>query len=136
MVTRAADGGPTDASVTSTPSGTSIGFCAPDDGGPQLYVELAGASGQVVSLDAGFFSTVSSATGVSGSNCLCALDVAETFSGRLETADGGAFGPDGGGGFTQVTGFSGNLDEGLSSSQSGCACNLPCGIHYALTAGQ
>jgi hypothetical protein len=135
VVTRGADGGPTDAGLVTAPSTTSLAICgAQSDAGTWLTLLFHGQAARTVSLDGGAFAASAGASGASGSNCRCALNIAEALSGQLSIADGGVFGPDGDGGFTPVSGFSGRLDEWFSATEGGsdCACNLPCGVHYKL----
>ena len=139
VVTRAADGGATDAGLTVAPSASQLSFCAAQtDAGTQLSLHLYGQGTRTVSLDGGSFALTASAFNLTGSNCLCALNLAETVSGQIGIADGGTFGPEGDGGFPAITSFSGTLDDLFSASQSGtdCTCNLPCGVHYAVSASK
>ncbi len=135
VVTRSADGGPTDAGLVATPAATQVTFCAQSDGGSQFYVMLQGGSPLPVTLDGGSFSTTSTASNVTGSNCICALNIAQNLSGQVHTADGGLPALQSDGGLSSVTSFSGAFDELFTAAGSGadCACNVPCGAHYLLT---
>jgi hypothetical protein len=137
VVTRSADGGPTDAGLVSELSDTELAFCAQSDGGPELYLWFYGSSAKKISLDGGSFSTSAGASDVTGSNCLCALDISETISGRIWAADGGPPVVLADGGLAPLAGFSAQIDEKFHDHQSGedCACNLPCGVHYSFSGG-
>lgn len=134
VVSQSADGGPTDAGLTMTPSSTALSVCA-TDGGSQVSLQFSGQTARRVALDGGTFTLADSASNVTGSNCLCALNIAQRVSGRLQIADGGTFAADGDGGYPDVTAIAGNFDELFSAynGTSGCACNLPCGAHWSMT---
>jgi hypothetical protein len=133
IVTRLADGGATNTPLVSQPSTTSLAFCAQSDGGPELYMWFYGGGATKVSYDGGAFSVSGSSTDVSG--CLCALNVSETISGRVWSADGGLPSLQDDGGVAPFGGFSAQVDETFSAYQSGenCACSLPCGVHYSFS---
>lgn len=131
----AADGGgPTDAGLVTASGSTTMTFCAQSDGGAQLYVLFSDGLATPVSLDAGYFSTDSSSSNVTGTNCGCAVDIEETLAGYLRIADGGGWAVQADGGVPGVSKFTGIIDEFFTAHESGssCACNVPCSIHYSV----
>lgn len=132
----------TDAGSTTGPLAASDGgqqtatICAGDatDGGGSIYLVVPGKGSRKSDLlpDAGF-SFVGHTDPTSGSACICAIAIDETFSGRLTGAwDGGVPAqPDGG--LPPITGLSGSLVDQLTTPGTGCACNVPCAVTYTVT---
>ena len=138
-ITRRTDGGPVDAGLAVTPPAAKLSVCAAQSDAGVLSLAVAvGTSGyRTVTIDGGSFS-LTSTTGGPGSACICAIELTETLSGTLQRADGGALGFESDGGFTPLSGFGGAIDDSIKAAAGGgpCNCNLPCGIHYALTGVQ
>jgi hypothetical protein len=132
------DGGPADASMAADDGGTkSATLCsgADGDGGTLLYLAIPG-KGQRLSTfftDGGFHFTGASPP-TSGTACVCPVGVDETFDGILTGAWDGSFPLGTDGGLPLVTGLQGTLVDHLTSSAtSGCLCNPPCSVSYAVT---
>ncbi|TMA29265.1 MAG: hypothetical protein E6J78_02595 [Deltaproteobacteria bacterium] len=106
-----------------------------DDGGPQLYLSIAGRGQRpAVSFGDGGFRFVGHADPTPGTACLCAVAIDDTFDGVLTGAWDGSFPvlPDGG--LPLVTGFSGSLVQNLTApSDAGCLCDLPCSVTWTVT---
>ena len=138
MITRKTDGGPADASLLNTPAATLLLLCGAHkgdagDGTFSLSYSFRGTGTHNATLDGGAFSQANTAGGQSGSACLCPIDLTETISGELRTADGGAFGLEQDGGLSPVVGVSGSSFIAVSASagSSHCACTLPCATGFS-----
>lgn len=138
MITRKTDGGPADASLINTPAPTLLLLCGapkPDagDNAFSLSYSFRGTGTHNTMLDGGTFSQANSAGGQSGSACLCPIDLTETISGELRTADGGTFRLEPDGGLSPVVGISGSSIVAVSASagSSNCACTLPCAAGFS-----
>jgi hypothetical protein len=133
MINKMTDGGPADASLVSTPSSALMILCGgtTDAGDLSVSFSFRGSGMHSTTLDGGVF--VQSNTGSqTGTACICALDITETLTGTLRTADGGPFALQADGGFSQLTGISGTLTEAISSSAgTACACTLPCNAGFS-----
>jgi hypothetical protein len=141
MVTRLADGGATFQNLLTTPASSSMLLCASgiDAGTPVLSL----ASVTLTSSGTTSYTSSSSTSDVTNTACLCNLTIGDALSVTLATPDGGpvAFqrGLDGGFSFTSVPTFTGELDYSFQASGDNtvaCACNVPCGAHYAMSATQ
>jgi len=136
MINKMTDGGPADASLIGQPDSKLMLLCAAqNDGGLSLSYSFRGTGTHTVDLDGGVFAQANTGTGQTGSACLCPLDLTETITGTLRTADGGAFAVEADGGFSPVIGITGTLAEAISasSSSSSCACTLPCVAGFTYT---
>ncbi len=141
MITRLADGGSTYQNLLATPAPSSMLLCASgiDAGTPQLSL----ASVALASSSTTTYAASSSTSDVTNTACLCNLTIGDTLSVTLATPDGGPVsflrGLDGGITFSSVPTFTGQLDYSFQASSNNtvaCACNLPCGAHYAMSATQ
>lgn len=136
-VTADADGGPADAALGVTPSAFSATLCsqAGADGGPPVLYMAAGSGlpRQSPIGDGGTF-VFSSANTVTGTTCICAIEVKETITGTLLPASGSdagvAYDPDAG--LDSLRGFTAALVDEVDGGPSGCHCNVPCTIEYRL----
>jgi hypothetical protein len=136
MINKMTDGGPADASLVSTPSSALMILCGgtTDAGDLSVSYSFRGSGTHSAKLDGGAFGQSNAgSTGQAGTACLCPLDLTETLTGTLRTADGGAFGLQDDGGFVQVTGITGTLTEAISASagSTACACTLPCSAGFS-----
>jgi hypothetical protein len=137
-VTLLPDGGSTSSVLISAPSSNTMLLCATnDDAGtpPQLY--LSGSA--LGAPDASTYVTSGIETDVSGSACLCNIDISDSIAVTLDTPDGGPleFNPDGG--VPSIPSFTGRIDyevQGSAGNTVTCGCNLPCGAHFTLSATQ
>ena len=136
-VTLLPDGGPTNYQLVSSPSQNSMQLCATGQDGGAVTVFLAGQ--QLGQADASVYTQASNESDVTGSACLCALDLTDKLSVNFATADGGpvAWDPTQDGGIPSIPSFAGTLDYGFShtaSDTSLCACSpMPCGAHYSFS---
>jgi hypothetical protein len=135
IINKMTDGGPADASLIGNPSSALMQLCGAttDAGGLSVSYSLRGSGTHTSDLDGGVFSQSSTGSGQTGSACLCALDLNETITGSLRTADGGPFGLEADGGFTPVVSISGSVVEAISATAgtTGCACTLPCAAGFS-----
>jgi hypothetical protein len=137
IITRTTDGGPADASLTGTPAAALMLLCgaATDAGEVALAYSFRGSGTHSVTLDGGVFTQSTTATGQTGSACLCPLDLTETITGTPKTADGGPLRVEADGGLGVVTGITGTFTEGVAASggSTACACTLPCVAGYTFS---
>lgn len=135
-VTADADGGPADASLRNTPSTFSATLCSQagaDGGPPVLYMATGtGLPRQSPIGDGGTFAFTSANT-VTGTICICAIEVKETISGTLLPASGSDAGVtyDADAGLESLRGFTAALVDEVDGGSS-CHCNVPCTIEYRL----
>ncbi|MBS2025407.1 MAG: hypothetical protein JST92_23655 [Deltaproteobacteria bacterium] len=136
-ITSDSDGGALDASLASTPAAVNTTICSlppPDGGTPTVYMEFNSNLPRVSTLDDGGTFVFTSSTTISGSACVCNIDVTETISGTLLPADGTdaavTFDVDAGG-FTPMRGFTATIVDAVDGG-AGCHCNIPCSIQYRL----
>jgi hypothetical protein len=135
-----ADGGTTDGGLLSgTPQPFQATLCSQllGDGGQLLYMAV-GTSGipRVSPVGPGATFAFSSAATVTGTKCVCAIDVAETISGALvpsSGADGGAVYDADAGAFEPLRGFNSLVVDAVDGG-AGCRCNVPCNVQYTLNA--
>jgi hypothetical protein len=136
-----ADGGPADGDVAAAPAAQSATICAgKDDAGvPSVFLAAANrtvsAPSKLAPDDSFAFSTTS--TGVSGTVCGCVVNILEQITGTFVPTTPGPIqlAPDGG--LTPpVASFSGTLVDTLSSTATGCLCNISgdagCNLTYQL----
>jgi hypothetical protein len=130
------DGGPTRYDLITTPTASTMLLCATpaDAGATSLY--LAGLP--LGAPDAGLYTSTGGNTNVTGSACLCAVDIGDTFTVTFPTLDGGAFAYVDGGA-PALPKFTARIDYALvhnSGDTNACACNTPCGSHFAIAGSQ
>ncbi len=110
-------------------------FCSAgtSDGGTQLQLLVTGKGGVRTSdlLADGGFHFVSDPLVAQNTACICDVNVVETFDGYLLTGAPFALQPDGG--LPNVTGIAGTVTDQVTPAGTGCRCNAPCPIVYAVS---
>lgn len=141
-ITKDADGGPIDGgTLSSAPQSFQTTLCsqALADGGALLYMAVgASVLPRVSEVGPGATFTFTSQATVTGTKCVCAIDVAETISGTLlpsSGADGGAAYDSDAGAFEPLKGFNSRVVDAVDGG-AGCRCNVPCNIQYTLNAAK
>lgn len=143
-ITKAADGGPLDASLAANPVPRDSALCVAADGGTDggvvtLYLAVRASPSPVVSEsplgDGGTFAFPprQSTFAPADTACSCTLLVTETVQGQLLPAsgDGGVtYSPDAG--LSPIIGYSGTLADAVNGGPE-CHCQMPCTLRYSMT---
>jgi hypothetical protein len=110
-------------------------FCsvAASDGGIQLQLLVTGKGGVRTSdlLADGGFHFVSDPVLAQNTACICDVSLVESFDGYLLTAGAFALQPDGG--LPPVNAIAGTVTDQVTPAGTGCRCNAPCPIVYAVS---
>lgn len=141
-ITKDADGGPIDGGTLSgNPPPFQATLCSQvlADGGALLYMAVGtSALPRVSPVGPGATFAFFSAATVTGTSCVCPIDVVENIAGTLlpaSGADGGAaYDPDAGA-FEPLKGFSSSVIDAIDGGE-GCRCNVPCNLQYTLNAAR
>ena len=138
-VTGLPDGGKTDASVASGRGQTPATLCSSAIDGGSVFLVIAGQNLRQSSLDpSGNFSFSTGNVHVTGTQCYCPIDEAETLSGLLlAPGDSGTVQFTADGGLTPVGSITGALVDQVTVSAGddggSCTCKLPCALRYSVT---
>ena len=132
------DGGLPATELTQANGGTPTGaLCyGTADGGQQIYLVIPGkgARASALAADGGFHFTGHSDP-VLGTACGCLVSIDEVFDGFLQTTPDAGFALQPDGGLPEISSLTGSLVDTLAtpSGTTGCLCNLPCPVTYAIT---
>jgi hypothetical protein len=113
-------------------------FASASDGGGQLTLVTQGKTARTSPLaDGGTFAFQGSTEVTNGTNCICPVGIAETFTGKLVGASPDAgLTPQDDGGLPPVLSLNGTLTDTLTAGTAGdptCICKTPCTVTYLVT---